>query len=294
MKSISVIIPSYNRARLLPRCLASVIGQNYAPAEIIIVDDGSTDTTKKLVSRCHPEIKLISQKNQGVSAARNAGIRAAKGDWLAFLDSDDTWFPDKLERQVRKIENSSGECVVHTNELWVRDGVRVNQMRKHRKYGGSIFRHCLPLCVISPSSVMIHRRVFEQVGLFDEAMPVCEDYDLWLRICARMPVLFIDKPLITKYGGHEDQLSNKYWGMDRYRIRAIDKILNEAELEPSDRQAAITALVGKTRIYLNGAKKHGNPIFVPECEKLLAQYANQVAGRPDQPGKIALKTKAGY
>ena len=275
MKSVSVIIPSYNRAHLLPRCLNSVISQNYAPFEIIVVDDGSTDTTRSLAQRDYAGIKLISQTNKGVSAARNAGIRAAKGDWLAFLDSDDTWSPGKLGRQLQLIEKSPGSNVVHTDEIWIRNGVRINPQRKHRKYGGSIFKYCLPLCVISPSSVIIHRSVFEQVGLFDETLPACEDYDLWLRICARMPVLFIHEPLITKYGGHSDQLSTRYWGMDRYRIRSIDRILNEVELEISDRKAAIDTLVSKIRVYLNGARKHNNRIYVDECEQLLAHYASQ-------------------
>ena len=274
MISISVIIPTYNRAHLLPRCLNSVISQDYAPFEIIVVDDGSTDMTRSMVARDYPGAKLISQKNKGVSAARNAGINAAKCDWLAFLDSDDAWSPAKLRRQVQAIEKSPGTCVVHTDEIWVRNGIRINPQRKHRKYGGSIFKKCLPLCVISPSSVMIHRHVFEQVGLFDETLPACEDYDLWLRICARMPVLFIHEPLITKYGGHSDQLSTRYWGMDRYRIRSIDRILTEVELETSDRKAAIDTLVGKIRIYLNGAKKHNNRIYVAECEQLLARYAS--------------------
>ena len=255
MKSISVIIPSYNRAHLLPRCLNSVISQNYAPFETIIVDDGSTDLTRSLVQRDYPDVKLISQTNKGVSAARNAGIHAAKGDWLAFLDSDDTWSRNKLGRQVQVIEKSPGCHIVHTDEIWVRNGVRVSPQRKHRKYGGSIFKYCLPLCVISPSSVMIHRRVFDQVGLFDETLPACEDYDLWLRICARMPVLFIHEPLITKYGGHSDQLSTRYSGMDRYRIRSIDRILNEVELETSDRKAAIDTLVSKARDIFNRRQK---------------------------------------
>ena len=275
MKPISVIIPSYNRAHLLTRCLNSVISQNYAPFEIIVVDDGSTDTTRSLAQRDYAGIKLISQTNKGVSAARNAGIRAAKGDWLAFLDSDDTWSPGKLGRQIQLIEKSPGSNIVHTDEIWIRNGVRINPQRKHRKYGGSIFKYCLPLCVISPSSVIIHRSVFEQVGLFDETLPACEDYDLWLRICARMPVLFIREPLITKYGGHSDQLSTRYWGMDRYRIRSIDRILNEVELEMSDRKAAIDTLVSKIRVYLNGARKHNNQIYVDECEQLLAHYASQ-------------------
>lgn len=272
MISVSVIIPTYNRARLLPRCLDSVLSQDLQPLEIIVVDDGSTDTSAQLVSRDYPGIKLVSQENKGVSAARNAGINAAQGDWLAFLDSDDAWFPGKLARQAQTVEAAPGSNIVHTDEIWIRNGVRVNPRRKHRKYGGSIFKYCLPLCVISPSSVMIHRRVFDLVGLFDETLPVCEDYDLWLRACALMPVAFVPEPLITKYGGHADQLSTRYRGMDRYRIGSIARVLNEVELDASDRSAAIDTMVGKIRIYLDGARKHNNREFVPECEELLERY----------------------
>ncbi len=273
MTSISVIIPTYNRARLLPRCLDSVSAQTFKPLEVIVVDDGSTDSTQAQVRRDYPGVKLYAQENKGPSAARNAGIRAAAGDWLALLDADDAWLPAKLERQAQAVQDCTDVNIVHTDEIWIRNGVRVNPQRKHQKYGGFIFRHCLPRCVISPSSVLIHRRVFAQVGLFDETLPVCEDYDLWLRICARMPVTFIAEPLLTKYGGHADQLSARYRGMDRYRIRALQRILNEVELAPRDRQAALETLVSKARIYLNGARKHNNPVFVPECEALLARYA---------------------
>lgn len=270
---ISVIIPTHNRARLLPRCLDSVLTQTLKPLEIIVVDDGSTDSTRRLIRRDFPQVRLLPQENRGVSAARNAGLRAARGDWLAFLDSDDAWLPNKLQQQMQTVERAPDSNLIHTNEVWVRNGVRVNPQRKHRKYGGSIFKYCLPLCVISPSSTMIHRRVFEQVGQFDETLPVCEDYDLWLRICARMPVTFIQEPLIIKYGGHHDQLSARYRGMDRYRIRAIARILNEVKLEVSDRTAAINTMLDKIRIYLNGARKHNNRLFVPECEQLLARYS---------------------
>ena len=274
MKSVSVIIPTFNRAHLLSRCLDSVISQELKPFEIIVVDDGSTDSTRDLVRRDYPGVTLISRENGGVSAARNTGIGAAGGDWLALLDSDDAWLPGKLGRQMQAVREDPGIGIVHSDEIWIRNGVRVNPHLKHRKYGGSIFRYCLPRCVISPSSVMIHRRVFDRVGLFDETLPVCEDYDMWLRICARMPVAFVREPLITKYGGHPDQLSTRFRGMDRFRIRSLDRVLNEVELEPSDRKAAIDTLVGKIRIYLNGAGKHNNRIFVPECEQLLARYAH--------------------
>ena len=274
MISVSVIIPTYNRARLLPRCLDSVLSQDLQPLEIIVVDDGSADSTRDLVRRDYPGVKLISRENGGVSAARNAGIGAARSEWLAFLDSDDAWLPGKLDRQVQAVRGDPDTGIVHTDEIWLRNGVRVNPHLKHRKYGGSIFKFCLPRCVISPSSVMIHRRVFDRVGLFDETLPVCEDYDLWLRTCARMPVAFVNEPLITKYGGHPDQLSTRYRGMDRYRIRSLDRVLNEVELGPADRKAAVDTLVSKIRIYLNGAAKHNNRVFVPECEQLLARYAH--------------------
>ncbi len=244
-----------------------------------MVDDGSTDNTRQLVSANYPDVHLLSQPNQGVSAARNAGIRASRGDWLAFLDSDDAWFAEKIQRQIEGLAKAPAMRIVHTDEVWIRDGVRINQMKKHKKYGGALFQYCLPLCVISPSSVMIHRSVFAEVGLFDESLPVCEDYDLWLRVCARMPVLFIDEVLVIKYGGHADQLSKKYRGMDRYRIQAIHNILNEINLPPPDKEKAIATLVKKLTIYLNGARKHNNTRALGQFESMLAEYEPQLSGQ---------------
>lgn len=280
--SISVIIPTRDRAGLLPRCLDSVLAQSLAPTEIIVIDDGSADETRPLLARNYPQVRLLAGPRRGVSAARNMGIAAAAGDWLALLDSDDSWFPHKLERQAAALANNPDRRVAHADEIWIRNGVRVNPKLKHKKYGGWIFQRCLPLCVISPSSVMLHRRVFEQVGLFDENLPVCEDYDLWLRVCARMPVLFIPEPLVTKYGGHAGQLSRRYRGMDRYRILALDKVISEVNLAPADRRAAVDMLLRKAAIYLAGARKHGNRAFVPECAALLARYGGPTRGDGDQ------------
>ncbi len=147
--------------------------------------------------------------------------------------------------------------IAHTDEIWVRGGRRVNQMRKHAKKGGYIYRDCLPLCVISPSSVMIHRSLFDEVGLFDEDLPVCEDYDLWLRICARERVEYVPEFLIRKIGGHADQLSRRYWGMDRFRIKAMEKMLDSGNLSEEDRGATLEMLIHKAGIYLQGARKRG-------------------------------------
>ena len=194
-----------------------------------MVDDGSTDETYQQFPVAFPTVKFLHQNNQGVSSARNRGIREAAGDWLAFLDSDDEWLPNKLERQLAEIEKTPEYRMSHTNEVWIRRGRRVNPMKKHRKYGGWIFDKCLPLCTISPSSALVHRSVLEQVGTFDESFEVCEDYELWLRICSQYPVLYLEEPLIVKYGGHEDQLSHSTWGLDRFRIRALEKLLQSED-----------------------------------------------------------------
>jgi glycosyltransferase involved in cell wall biosynthesis len=272
MSLISVIIPTWNRVNLVTRALDSVFAQHHLPDEVIVVDDGSTDNTSEVISRQFPEVKLFKQENMGVSAARNFGIQTAIGDWICLLDSDDTWQPEKLEKQLKALTAQPDYLLCHTNEIWIRNGKRVNQMKKHNKQGGYIFQRCLPLCVISPSSVMIHRNIFDDIGFFDEAMPACEDFDLWIRICARYPVLYLEDELITKYGGHEDQLSQQHWGMDRFRIFALEKIIGNAELKMSDRAAAIDMMLYKIDLYLTGAKKHGNTENVVYFQTLLEKY----------------------
>ena len=265
--AVSVVIPTYNRQDRLPAAIRSVLKQSSPPAEIVVVDDGSTDGTPALMERIQqefspdgppdgpPEVRYFRQENKGVSAARNHGIRVAEHDWIAFLDSDDEWLPRKLERQFGALAREPGLRFCHTDEIWIRKGRRVNPMKKHAKYGGRIFNRCLPLCVISPSSALIHRDLFDRHGLFDPELPVCEDYDLWLRICAREPVLYVDEPLLMKFGGHEDQLSHRYWGMDRFRIRALEKLIRSGVLEGAALAAALDTLHRKIDIYIAGAEK---------------------------------------
>jgi glycosyltransferase involved in cell wall biosynthesis len=254
---VSVIIPTFNRAHLLGRAIQSVLDQTFPAQEIIVVDDGSSDDTPKLMAESFPQCIYLQQSNRGVSAARNLGIATASGDWLAFLDSDDEWLPSKLAAQRETLEQQPDIKICHTEEIWIRNGKRVNQMNKHAKCGGHIFQRCLPLCVISPSSVMIHRSLFDQVGNFDEQLPACEDYDLWLRICATRPVAFVEQPQINKYGGHADQLSQHYWGMDRFRITALEKIIESGVLNDENRSAAVQTLIGKAEILAQGATKRG-------------------------------------
>ncbi len=272
MSGISVIIPTYNRATLINRALNSVFSQTLLADEVIVIDDGSSDDTVNFIKTDYPDVILISQDNKGISAARNAGISATTGEWIALLDSDDEWLPQKLQLQMQALKENPEYLIVHTNEIWCRNGIRVKQMKIHRKYGGRIFQHCLPLCAMSPSSVIIHQSILEQVGLFDESLPVCEDYDMWLRICARFPVLFLDEELIIKFGGHADQLSRKYWGMDRFRIQAIEKILVTEDLTEEDRTLAIKTMLDKIHIYLAGARKHNNNELISEFTTLANRY----------------------
>ncbi len=270
--SISVVIPSYNRLPILVNALESVINQSSQVDEIIVVDDGSSDATAVEIPLRFPQVKLITQTNSGVSAARNAGIRAANCDWVALLDSDDNWLTNKIKTMRQAVAEHPEYRLFHSDEIWVRNGVRVNAMNKHQKSGGWIFQKCLPLCVISPSAVVIKRELFDQVGLFDESLPACEDYDLWLRICHQHPVYYINRPLIIKNGGHDDQLSRQFWGMDRFRIRALNKLLNNAKLDDVDRNAATNTLQHKLGILLQGARKHGNQAVVDEFSALCEPF----------------------
>ena len=269
---ISVVIPSYNRAHTLQQALQSVFEQSSAVDEVILVDDGSTDASATMVAHQFPQVSVIRQPNGGVSAARNRGIEAAQHEWIALLDSDDCWLPHKIQTVRDAAANHPGFILYHSDEIWVRRGVRVNPMQKHRKSGGWIFTQCLPLCAISPSAAVIQKSSLQDLGLFDESLPACEDYDLWLRLCHRFPVHYIDKPLITKYGGHEDQLSRQYPAMDRFRVRALHRLLDTTALQADDFAAARNALLGKLEILIKGARKHQNHSLIDEFEPLYRRW----------------------
>lgn len=272
MFKVSVIVPTYNRCVLLKRALESIFAQTFSDYEVIVIDDGSTDDTAEMMRKNFPNVIYSQQQNKGVSSARNNGLLEAKGEWIAFLDSDDEWLPQKLEKQLELIESNPEYKICHTEELWIRNGVRVNQMKKHKKSAGWIFNRCLPLCAISPSSVLIHCSVFNDVGDFDITLPACEDYDLWLRITAKYPVLYVEEPQIKKYGGHEDQLSMKYWGMDRYRIQALHRIILADTLAEDNKQEAINMLLKKCTIFKNGALKRGKVEDAQKYQQIIDRY----------------------
>jgi len=252
--NISVVIPSYNRKELLKRSIDSAINQTKKPFEIIVVDDGSTDGTETMIKSDYDFVKFIKQKNKGVSAARNIGIKVSIGEWICFLDSDDEWKKDKLEKQINAMKSNPGYKFFHSNEIWIKNGLRINQKKKHKKYGGDIFDKCLDMCRISPSSVMIDKTVFDEVGNFNENLVVCEDYELWLRICDKYRVFFIDEPLIIKYGGHQGQLSYSIKSIENHRIKALEYLILE-NLNRKNKRHAIQMLLSKLNIYLKGLVK---------------------------------------
>jgi len=268
---VSVIIPTYNRAWVLREAIDSVLAQEFKDFELIVVDDGSTDNTGEILGSYEQDILVVRQPNKGVSAARNRGIAAAAGRLIAFLDSDDLWLPRKLSSQVGFFNSNPAAVINQTEEIWVRNGVRVNPKTRHHKFSGMIFERSLALCLVSPSAVMIKKNLFSEVGVFDENLPACEDYDLWLRISCRYPVHLIETPRIMKRGGHADQLS-KAPGLDKFRIQALKKIIASGQLEPDSYRAAVWTLQEKCAIFAAGCRKRGKDAEARYYEELADKY----------------------
>ena len=267
MPRVSIIIPVFNRLELLERALESLQKQSFQDFEVIVVDDHSTDDIFSVTKKYN--VRYFKTIGKGVSAARNTGIRSSDSELLAFLDSDDEWLPNKLELQMQYLTANPHSSIVHTNELWIRNGQPVKQNTKHQKMGGRIFSQCTELCLIAPSSVLIRRTLFNKVGLFDESFPVCEDFDLWLRITSEEDIGFISEPLVIKHGGHQDQLSMQFHSMDLWRVRALAKHLKNAKLSEPEKIALLTNMKKKCEILLKGFQKHQNFENVDEIESYL-------------------------
>ncbi len=257
---ISVIITTYNRSQFILRAIHSVLNQTIENYEIIVIDDGSTDDTSEVLASLiqTKKIKYFYQQNKGVSAARNAGVQFSRGEYLSFLDSDDEWNPYKLKSQLDFLLTNKQFRIVYTDEIWMRNNIRVNQKIIHKKSGGNIFRACIQQCLIAPSSVLIEKKLFEEMLGFDESYIVCEDYDLWLKISSLYHIGYINEPLIVKYGGHYDQLSRKYFAMDLWRIKSMANILNTRTLNKEDKEYVLAHLKSRASILQLGNLKHNN------------------------------------
>ena len=259
MPQITVVLPTWNRAKWLKTSIESVLSQTFQDFELIVVDDASTDNTDEILESFSGKIRTIFlNENLGVSAARNKAILQSDSKWISFLDSDDYWHAEKLEKQIKQTRLFPKYHIHFTDEIWIRNGIRVNPKNKHRKRQGWIFRPSLALCLMAPSTVMLRRGLLERHGMFDEALPVCEDYDLWLRLTAYHPVALLNEKLMTRQGGHSDQLSRKLWGIDRFRVHSLQKILSEENLRFEDRSAAIRMIRKKCEILIKGFRNRGN------------------------------------
>jgi glycosyltransferase involved in cell wall biosynthesis len=250
---------------MLREAIDSVLAQRGVSAELIIVDDGSTDGSGEDLRRfiaaaaeslitlrlvCNPE-------NRGVAAARNLGVAVAAAPLIAFLDSDDLWAPTKLSRQVDFMRTRANCHISQTEEVWIRNGRRVNPGRRHRKRAGDIFIDSLRICLISPSAVTMRTELFRAVGGFDEDMTAAEDYDLWLRILRHHPVGLITEALVTRRAGHEGQLSAATPALDRFRILALLKLLAARDLAEERRAAVAEVLMEKCQVYGWGLERRG-------------------------------------
>lgn len=282
--AVSVVIPTYNRWPMIREAVESVLAQSFRDFELIVVDDGSSDGTAAKLEALGRDVRIIVQSRRGVSAARNEGAREARGRYLAFLDSDDLWLPEKLAVQYAFMGAHPEIQICQTEEVWIRYGVRVNPKAKHRKPSGDIFRPSLELCLVSPSAVMMTKEFAAETGGFDETFLVCEDYDLWLRIAADHRVPLIPAPLVVKRGGHVDQLSRSMWGMDRYRVAALQKLLRSG-IAGEKRQWVIEALRRKVAVLAGGAKKRGRSQEGVAYEALVMEFDREIrsVGTADSP-----------
>jgi len=276
-QQVSAVIPTHNRLHLLRRALYSVQAQTLPPLETIVIDDGSTDRSHESLATEFPNVQWIRQSNHGVSHARNQGIKHAKGEWIALLDSDDTWHPSKLEEQNQFLQQNLGLLFCHTDEAWIRRGKSVSHPAYLNKSNQDIFLKSLARCIICPSSVVIHQKIFEKIGFFDEELPVCEDYDLWLRLVLQYEIGYLDRKLVTKHGGHSDQLSTTYWGMDRFRVQSLQKLLDNPNLKSSLIPLIFQTLIQKLDILNKGFSKRDKQLEAKGFNQLKQFYSHQLA-----------------
>ena len=256
---VSVIIPTHNRRAMVREAVASVLAQREADFELIVVDDGSTDGTRRMLADLADlnDVTVARTEHRGPAAARNRGVEIARAPLLAFLDSDDLWAPDKLRRQLAFMRECPDCAISQTAEIWIRDGRRVNPGLRHLKRAGDIFLASLLTCLISPSAVILRTDLFRAHGGFDEDLSAAEDYDLWLRILVDHEVGLLDEPLVTRRAGHADQLSSSVPALDRFRVFSLMKLLANAGLSEARRDAVVKVIIEKCGILAKGARRRG-------------------------------------
>jgi glycosyltransferase involved in cell wall biosynthesis len=225
---VSVIIPAYNAARYVGAAVESVLAQSYRPLEVIVVDDGSTDDTGGALGRYGGAVRYVRQPNRGPAAARNLGIRAATGRWLAFLDADDQWLPDKLRIQATCLAANPCVGLVHSDLLLWDEATdrRWQEDRARDRYAGSCYAQFFWRNGVTPSSVLLRRECLDKVGDFDCRIdkPSVEDYDLWIRIARHYELAYNPEPLVL-YRLHANNGSKKTAVMMEQELYVLEKAL---------------------------------------------------------------------
>ncbi|MDP3704044.1 MAG: glycosyltransferase [Candidatus Omnitrophota bacterium] len=224
MPTASIITPTHNRATMLKEAIESVLAQTYQDWEHIIVDDGSTDGTMGLVTRYagqDPRIRYVFRRHGGLPAARNTGLLAARGRYLAFLDDDDLFLPDKLKRQVATLEQRPELCFIYAPVYEVHDNREGS--RYLPRHLGRTFAELFDGATPQVSSIMVRRACLEEVGGFDERLPHCQDYDLWLRLAARFPFDYLTDP-VGVYRRHRTNMSRKLIGLIASQLTILSRI----------------------------------------------------------------------
>lgn len=255
---ISAIIPAFNRLTMLKRAVQSILEQDYSKLELIVVNDCSTESLSEIQqlteSAGHRFIRL--KTNSGPATARNTGRKYAKGEYLAFLDSDDYWLPKKISKQVKFHQNNPEIRISQCREIWYRNNKRVNQSKKHDMFAGDLFSKAIEYCVISSSSVFMKTSLYDEFGGYPEHFKVCEDYALWCKITAKYRIGLARERLTVKYGGHTDQLSKKYPAMDRFRVKALEELLEKGGLNNKQEEEVKLELARKKAIMTKGANNN--------------------------------------
>lgn len=223
MPQVSVIIPTYNSARYVVDAVESVLAQTYRDFEVIVIDDGSTDETPEVMKRYGAPVRYLRQENAGVAAARNRGIAESRGRYIAFLDADDTWFPEKLERQMAALAGSGGARACYSAFLEVKDDLSPVGVRRSDRRGSAIEDLLLRGNVIgSICTVVAERALFESVGGFDPVLSQCADWDMWVRLAAETEFVYLDEPLVT-YRQHGSNMSRNAPLLEFDSLRVLDK-----------------------------------------------------------------------
>lgn len=235
-ESISVVIPAWNAAHLLPRSIESVLAQTLPVREILVCDDGSTDNTAEVAERYAGSVRLLRQPHRGTSVTRNAGILAAAGEWIAFLDADDVWLSHKLERQMACATEHPEAGLIYCDALVTdNDGRPTGKFLKGKIHGtGNVYERLLRSCFVLPSTAVIRRRLIVEAGLFSEEIRGTEDYDLWLRLARICPFAIVPECLV-RYERQENSVSRNALAM-AHSDAMIFRTLLRQDLTPAQRR----------------------------------------------------------